>query len=237
MKKGLNAAQLKIIAIIAMVIDHSVSLIDCTTMGLWYIVIAMQTVGRLTMPIMCFFVAEGFYHTRDVKKYLVRMAIFAVISQLPFYLTHINEPPAGIIDFIKGNLYHINVIGTLFMGLLALTVAKSDKINIVLKAVICIVCVMLTKSSDWRFYGVVWVLVFGLLRGNFRNQALAFAVTALARALTMDSLVIQLVQFSVVLALPLLAMYNGEKGKQSKYGLYIFYPAHLLVIWVISLFV
>ncbi len=237
MKKGLNAAQLKLIAIIAMVFDHTAELITCTTIELWYLAVAMKAIGRLTMPIMCFFVAEGFHHTKDVKKYLWRMAIFAVISQLPFYLNHMSEPPAGVFDFIKSNLTHINVIGTLFMGLLALSAAKSEKLNIVLKVIACAGCIWLTRCSDWRLYGVMWVLAFGLLRGDFKKQAIAFVIIAFVRVVRMDDIVTQLLQFAVVLALPLLALYNGEKGRQSKYGFYIFYPAHLLVLWMISLFI
>ena len=77
-KRGLNAGQLKLIAIIAMLFDHCVFLF---LKNYFEVAVVLNVIGRLTMPIMCFFVAEGFYHTKDIKRYLMRMAVFAVISQ------------------------------------------------------------------------------------------------------------------------------------------------------------
>lgn len=240
MNKGLNASQLKRVAVIAMVIDHIAPLFVYSGMPGWLmnVVGVMNVIGRLTMPIMCFFIAEGFYHTRDVKGYLLRMAVFAVISQIPYYLNHMDAMPESLWDFIKDNLTGLNVIYTLFMGLLALCVAKSKRLNVVFKVIVCAGCVFLTRYSDWRYFGVLWILAFGLFRGSFDKQSIGFALLALIRVARMSgSLRTLLIQSSVVLAIPLLALYNGEKGTQSKYGFYIFYPAHLLVIWVISILI
>lgn len=238
MKNGLNGAQLKGIAVIAMVCDHMVPLINYSeSQILWYLAVTMNTIGRITMPIMCFFVAQGYYHTRNVKAYLLRMAVFALISQLPFYFNHITTMPCGFWDFIKGNVYGTNVIVTLFMGLLALCIAKCEKLVPMIRIILCAGCIYLTKHSDWRLFGVMWVLAFGLFYGDFKKQAAAFVIIALVRTLRMENAFSMVIQFAVVLALPLLVMYNGEKGRQSKYGFYIFYPAHLALLAIVKHFV
>ena len=80
MKQKLDGFSLKIIAIAAMTVDHIAAVFFPTE--LW-----MRLIGRLTMPIMAFFVAEGYKYTRSVKRYLLRLLIFASISQVPFMVT------------------------------------------------------------------------------------------------------------------------------------------------------
>jgi len=81
--KELNRTQLKLIAICAMVCDH----VAWGFVEFWSpLGQIMHIIGRLTIPIMCFFIAEGFRHTRSVKGYIMRMALFAVVTVIPFYL-------------------------------------------------------------------------------------------------------------------------------------------------------
>ena len=82
-EKGLTRAQLKYLAITAMVVDHTAWGFVEFMSPLGQI---MHLFGRLTLPIMCFFVAEGYRHTSNLKKYILRMAVFALITIIPFYL-------------------------------------------------------------------------------------------------------------------------------------------------------
>ena len=81
--KVLNGNAIKFIAIIAMTIDHIAWAIFPGYPHQW-LPIVMHIIGRITMPTMCFFVAEGFFHTRDVNKYTMRMFLFAIISHFAF---------------------------------------------------------------------------------------------------------------------------------------------------------
>ena len=113
MEKGLTAYQLKIVAIIAMAINHFAHIvvllpIDSGVMSA--MLMPMNMIGKLTIPIMCFFVAEGYYHTHDLKKYLLRMFAFAAISQIPFYLFEYNLP-TNFAEFIM-NFTHFFSIRT-----------------------------------------------------------------------------------------------------------------------------
>ena len=83
MKKPLNSNALKYIAIIAMLIDHIAWAFVPFSSALGQI---MHLIGRFTAPIMCYFISEGYFHTKDVKKYIFRIGIFAIISQLPFVI-------------------------------------------------------------------------------------------------------------------------------------------------------
>lgn len=114
--RGLDRTQLKIIAICAMVIDHTAwGFVEfMSPLGQ-----VMHVIGRLTIPIMCFFVAEGFRHTSSRSGYVKRMALFAVVAMLPFYL-------------FFGELYEYrqNIIFDLLLGLLLLNVLENKRLRI-----------------------------------------------------------------------------------------------------------
>ncbi|MCI9067722.1 MAG: conjugal transfer protein TraX, partial [Lachnospiraceae bacterium] len=83
-KKILNGRTLKWIAVVTMFIDHlGIVLSPGVSTEVWR---TMRIVGRIAFPIFCFLLVEGFYHTRDVKKYLLRLGAFALVSELPFDL-------------------------------------------------------------------------------------------------------------------------------------------------------
>ena len=249
MTKRLTAYQIKIIAIIAMLINHLAHIVVLLPIerGIMNaMLMPMNMIGKLTLPIMCFFVAEGYYHTRDLKKYLLRMFIFAAISQIPFFLFELDCVFADIPQHI-GEITHMNVIFSLAMGLLALTVWKSEKLHIALKIPLIAVITLLTKTADWRIFAVLWILAFAVFRGNFKKQAAAFILLAAVRVFVYyvvpginPSLSVTLniksviSQSCTVFALIPLYFYNGQHGRKSKYGFYIFYPAHLLVLAAIK---
>lgn len=239
MEKNLTAHKLKLIAIIAMLSDH-LSYIAVYLPGNSFFIklipVLMTAFGRLTMPIMCFFIAEGYYHTRNLKKYFLRLFIFGIISQLPYAFFSSGPFPSDIVLFIKQNLTHLNVMATLFMGLCALTLAKAKNVNIILKLLGIFALVYISSYSDWRYFGVLWILGFGLFRGNFLRQGLWFSFFAVMRASIFfaDDAISFAVQLCTLIALFLLDRYNGEEGRKSGLMFYIFYPLHLLVIAVIK---
>lgn len=245
MKKILNKSNLQFIAAAAMLIDH-ISFLAPN----YAVLYLMHFISRITIVIMCYFVAEGYYHTHDLNKYVLRLGIFAAISQIPFYLYKIGAVPTSLYYFIAGNYSSRNVIFTLFVGLCLLTVLKSQyKYRYKIIAVIC--SFFLVRNSDWSYAALLFILAFGLLHGNYKKQVSAF-ITALfiyviykhlgltiTFAKTGDIDIISLFNsvsyFGCLLALPILKMYNGERGGAPKYALYIFYPAHLLILYIVKL--
>ena len=225
--------EIKATAAAAMTLDHlAVEFVSFGQTPALYA--AMRTLGRLTTPIMCFFIAEGFVHTSSKLRYGVRLALFAVISQIPYSLLHFG----GI------GISELNMIATLFLSFMVLCAYEYIKRPylrlpaILFLAACCVRC-------DWYFFAPVWVLVFYIFHDSRKKQITGYAIISAAMiggwivyyAVRFGSL-INLVQLGVFLAIPPLALYNGEKGyggKAVNIFFYIYYPLHLLIIYLIKL--
>lgn len=244
--KSLNKTNLQLIAIVAMLIDHSAYFVGVAGEVITYYI--MHVIGRITIVIMCYFIAEGFYRTRNVDKYIARMGIFAIISQIPFYLNKLGTLPTGLYSFMSGNYHNRNVIFTLFVALCLLVIIKSNY-SAVIKALAVVAALYLVRCSDWGWACLAWVLVFALFRDNPKYQMTGTALIVVLRVciqlLELPLLnrwhwvyiISSLIQLGGLLAIPLLLMYNGEKGNMPGKLFYIFYPAHLILLYIIKLIV
>ncbi|MBE7027340.1 MAG: hypothetical protein E7410_07280 [Ruminococcaceae bacterium] len=189
----------------------------------------MREIGRLTFPIMAFLIAEGFSHTKNIFKYELRLILFAFISMIPFYLAF-------------GNPY--NVFFTLFGGLLALDIDKRVKNKSV--AFICMMIIaFITHKCDWGFSGVITIYIFGKIKD--KNVAafcgvLGCLATYLLKCFIFDcvlankafNLMSYRISFWILAAALPLMMYNGQRGRNIKSFFYIYYPVHLIIIFVIK---
>lgn len=236
MKKGLNGFQLKIIACIAMVIDH-VGAVFYPHMEIFRII------GRLAFPIFAFFIAEGFFHTRSVKKYLARLGACAVVFQIPDWFSRIYSAVFNVPGF--GVNYKFNIFATLFFGLLAILLydrfkAKSVWLSWALAATVAVTAEI--TGADYGAYGVLYITVFYLTRENVNKMIpgvltlhVVFTVYGFAIRLSHARAVFfyNPLQLYSLLAVPLIALYNRERGYKLKYFFYVFYPLHLIIIYVI----
>jgi len=198
--------------------------------------LALRLLGRTVAPIMCFFIAEGYYYTSNRKKYISRLLIFAAISHLPYNI-------AFGYTFFQAT----SVIWSLAMGLIALTALKNKELHILIRLLILAMCCALSVRANWNFTAVIWIVFFGLFHGNFKKQIVAFCITGLVLYLSLafyrfgffHEVYPQWFQLGIFLAIPLLAMYNGKPGKKSKvvsWAFYVFYPAHLILILLLNKF-
>ena len=193
------------------------------------IYMAMRIIGRFAFPIYCFLLVEGFQKTHNVKKYLGRMFLFALISEVPFDLAFSGKAwyPA-----------YQNVFFTLLLGLLVIaglhlveqhfagtTVGKTI-LRVGLNAVIILTgCVLaLVLKTDYDFKGILAITVLYLFRNRKKAQMWAGVIIFLL----MDSL-----EMFAALSFILIWFYNGTRGRQNKYFFYFFYPAHLLLLWLV----
>lgn len=236
-KAGISAFTLKMIAIFAMLIDHIAwgFVPKSTLLGQ-----AMHVIGRLTAPIMCYFIAEGYYHTHNVKKYALRLGIFALISHFPFILFEYGRLSISYTDGFPFAC-KTGVIYTLFLGLISLIVWNSKKMNKLVKIILIVLLCVAALPGDWEFLSVLWILFFGINHNNPKGQILSFIIISLPFTIIAPLSGLfrnkinwyqQLFQCGVFLAIPFFIHYNGKLGgfKYSKWIFYIFYPLHLLIL-------
>lgn len=239
---GLTGSTLKLIAILFMLIDHIGAVVietgilhsyDLDRMGLilttasglrWYSVdLIFRLAGRLAFPIFCFLLVEGFLHTRDVVRYFLNLAVFALISEVPFDLAVLNRGFA---------MDYQNVYFTLAIGLMVLMGLKRFEKQKILQCLIvftgCLTAYML--KTDYNVVGILIIVSFYLLRSNPKYQFMAAGALSFLESLPLLG--------AAALALIPIHFYNGEKGKiKHKYIFYWFYPIHLLVLFLIRYFV
>ena len=218
----MSGTALKWIAVISMLIDHTAEVLmnhnAALTEPIWaQIYVLMRGIGRIAFPIYAFLLVEGFLHTRDVKKYLTRMFLFAVVSEIPFDLAVFHTP------FYWG---YQNVFFTLFLGLLALAGIRWGT-GLWKRALALIMCVGAAQliNCDYGAFGVFFIVLLYMTRYDKKTQTVLGAL----------SLVWEL---PGILAFIPIRLYNGTRGRcGNKYFFYAFYPAHLLILWMIGRFV
>jgi len=219
----MTAFALKLIAIIAMTCDHIGASILVGNDWLF-----LRAIGRLTMPIMAYFAAVGFRKTKNIGRYLLRLIIFAIISELPYYL-------------VFGT--HGNVIITIFLGVFALYLGEiASKKSKVLQISIWLIFAIIAffAQTDWSFTGVLLIIAFYLANGNkIKSVLYPLPVYALYMTTFLGNgthyFVFNMIQLWGLMSLPLLCLYNGRKGCNAKYLFYVYYPLHLAMIYIAKL--
>lgn len=243
-KKRLSETEIKYIAIIAMLIDH-IAWCFVDTYSVFGII--MHVIGRITAPVMTYFIVEGYYHTKNLDKYILRLFIFAVISYIPYIYMDLGTlipftESGGEYKFIPNQ----GMIYTLCLTLISLKVMHSEKLNKLFKALSMLFLCIASLIGDWSFFPIIWAFFFDRYRGNFKSQAKAFTIVTLL--LCMDTVVLPIInggnfgnvfQLGVFLALIPLSLYSGERGKvlgekADKWFFYIFYPLHMLILGFIA---
>lgn len=244
MKKLLDSNMIKIIAIIAMSIDHITWMIY-PGYPKEIIPIILHIIGRITCPIMCYFIAEGYHYTKDINKYTKRLFVFAFISHFAYVFASMDFVDwKSFIPFYYGSaLNQTSVMWTLAWGLVMLRVVNSKKIESNMMKVLLIVLIcFISFPSDWSCAASLCILAFGTNRGNLKKQTLWMmfyvAIYAMVYFFAIDK-IYGLLQMAVVLSVPIIMMYNGKRGNNQrinsimKWLFYIYYPLHLFIIgWI-----
>ncbi len=230
---SLNANQIKLIAIAAMTIDHLVWALFPGTQAVWY-VFALHIIGRLTAPIMWFFIAEGCHYTHHPGKYMLRLFLFAVISHFAYDFAF------GIpfLPLSTGAFNQTSVMWSLAWAVVLIFIGRNDRIPQWMKIVSIVLICVISFPSDWSSIAVMCPFFLYAHRGNFKMQAwdivLWTFIYAAVYFLFLDKLygVLQMFTF---LSIPILSCYSGERGKWKgmKWLFYLYYPAHLVVIGII----
>lgn len=213
---------LKIIACLTMLVDHAAVVFAADLPDGAYML--MRCVGRLAFVMFCFFIAEGFVHTRHRPTYALRLGLFALISEIPFDLVCFGR----VMD-----LSHQNVYLTLLLGLLGIWGWDYFKNkNLSYLGLACLLgCALAAEwlGADYGAGGVALIAVMYVLREHTWWQGLG--VLAVLIGMTAVRVPTQLLGFGGWL---LCLAYNGQRGLRLKYVFYAFYPLHLLLLWLLS---
>ena len=210
---------LKIIALVAMTMDH-------TGKVLFFDNTILINIGRIAFPLFAFQIVEGYHHTKNIKKYLFRLFLVAIIAQIPF-------------GYLFGGL---NTIFTLILGLLCILVYEKERDKLISWAVIITIGISaMLLGFDYGLYGILMIILFHIFYKSKIKKSIAFTILviihfSLLTYLANDfSLLISM--FSTLTSLFFINMYNNKQGKPLKYLFYIYYPLHLYILWIISLII
>lgn len=236
--RGITGNTLKIIAIVTMFLDHigaaviengilksqdtilAAAILNTPEGKLWSMTdMGLRTIGRLAFPIFCFLLVEGFLHTRDVKKYELRLLLFGLVSEIPFDLAVFGT------WFYPG---YQNVFFTLFIGLWVLeryrdAIGQPVKQSLVILAGCGAVTLL---KCDYNVVGIILILFFYVFHDNKKLQTIFGGILAAIESLACFG--------AGMLAFIPIRMYNGTKGEKNlKYFFYWFYPVHLLFLYIL----
>ena len=211
-KKGWNGNQLKLIAIIAMTIDHLAWTLAPGYSTEWWVLLC-HLAGRLTAPIMWFFIVEGWHYTHDVRKYTLRLFLLALVSHFAYNFCF----GIPMLPFREGSFFNqTSVAWSLAWGLVLLRIHSNEKTASWLKFALTILICVISFPSDWSCVASMAILYMGVSRGDFKKQMVWMmvwsAVYALVYFLFLDRLY-GLLQLGTCLTIPLLRRYNGRRGR------------------------
>lgn len=244
-RKLLSADSLKLIAIAAMLTDHIAWLFVPTQTAAGQL---LHMVGRITVVVMSFSIAEGYIHTKNLGRYAARLFVFAVLSEIPY-------------NFYKtGTLMYggYNVIFTLFLALAAVWVYDTPVIKSKLLKLLAIALLLfLSDKCDWSFVPIALATGFFAIRKHGKRAGASLAMVALVTCVYLvykfvdgryaesilrgiDALKTlkafikpRIMTTGLLLGGGLTLLYNGKPGKyrkQLKWLFYIFYPLHLVAV-------
>ena len=222
MKKIFSNFDLKILAIITMTIDHIGAIIYPN-------IDAFRIIGRISFPIFCFLLVEGFKHTHNRFRYFIRLLLFAIITQ-PIYDYAFNNHELNIlftfslsflllssIEFIKKiiNKYNKGIENYLYKTISYLLIY------------IIFLILSIILNVDYQALGISLVLII-YLSPNILLSLLLYLIIAI----TLD---VNNIQLYSLIAFIFIYFYNGKKGKDIKYFFYLYYPLHLLLLKGLSI--
>lgn len=235
---GLSGSTLKIIAMITMLIDHIGAAVLMRYMlnmqnrcimdiefysQLFVLYRVLRGIGRIAFPIYCFLLVEGFQKTRNLGKYILRLAVFTVIAEVPFDLCFASQP---------FSLGYQSVMLTLLIGVLTMWVVSllekhvHNRMLLVLSSAAAIAvgaAAAELMNTDYGYMGVACIMVIYALR---RVKWLQIA----------GGCMVFLWEVWAPIAFIPIAFYNGKRGLKLKYAFYLFYPLHLLILYLICVY-
>ena len=234
----MSSFAIKLIAIITMFCDHFGDAI----LGRFSV---LNIIGRIAFPLFCFQIVIGYKHTKNINKYIIRLLLFGIISQIPFSLFTYSY--TGRFDLL--NVYFTLAFGLLAVYLLDILPKKYKFIAVVFDILLMIIAEFL--QTDYGWFGVCLIICMYLFYNDkksnisnsetsltFFNNNLLFSIVFFALVVikysnyfVAGSYTMAIVQIlGTFFPIIFMLLYNGKKGHSMKYFFYVFYPLHLLIL-------
>lgn len=227
----MNRLHLKIIAAITMVIDHIGVIFLYPGTDIYDI---FRSIGRISFVLFAYLLAEGFHKTKDVNKYLLRIAVFAAGIEVVLIAYYFISKENMILTF--------NIFWTLLAGLVSLYLfyKKNHWYKLL---IIPLVFISEFIHLSYGAYGVLMILLFGVYQNKITNVLhliflnLLFVQSPFSSDLDFNPKYPEMQWFSLI-ALVFILLYNQKMGKyKMKWFFYLFYPGHLLVLYLINMII
>lgn len=213
--KILSGSTLKVIAIISMTIDHVALYVLARHLSMQdvWLYDVLRGIGRLAFPIFALLVIEGFFNTHNIVRYMATLLIFALLSEIPWYLL--------------GQCGSHNVLFTLLLGLIAVYLTDRISKNCWLLFIpsLCMAALATWINTDYSWHGIGLMMVFYL----FHEKPFPYYLIGLPF----------LMEYGIIgtcMGILVCLLYNGNRGfirgKWLKYCFYLYYPLHLITIWL-----
>lgn len=236
--KKLNAFQIKVFALILMLMDHLYFQFP-KIFSLWF-----HPLSRVVAPIFGFLLVEGLFHTRNKLKYNIRLIAWAIFMEVGNRIINIALASKDI--KAHNNIFLTLALGLTILNIFELSKKKQDGKKIVL-IVLGMILIPLAAFTEGGLALIPFILITYLFRGNMKKSILAYIILSIALFMTsyttyptindtIDMLMFNS-DFLFILVVPFIVLYNGERGlnnKFSKYLFYVFYPLHLWLLAIID---
>ena len=223
-----------------MTIDHIAQLFVPYGTALYYI---LRFIGKTTAPVMCYFLAEGFRYTHDKKKYILRLSLFAVISEPAYYILEYGAAPYSTVHLLQ----NLNFLFSLLLAFICLLILTDSKLNTVFKVFLTAITISLTQFVDWGLIIPIWTIIFFFFNKDKMKMTLLFiSTTLIILPVTFlklyDSFTAFSYNYGALLALIPIQLYSGERDRSStplkkkinRWFFYVYYPLHMMIIFMIA---
>jgi len=237
----MTAFMLKIIALIAMFADHLAVVFPC------HFPIEFRAIGRLAWPIFAYLLVEGFRHTKAPEKFLLRLFVLAIISQIPYSLAITWASVQNYIPWAQAISFtaNTNIFYTLFLGGVAIVIfkwldAKGLKLTAYIVAVFPAAILAELLSSDYGGMGVFFIFsMYAITEKKLRLVALGFFALSQFFPVMLSFTFFEFTHFLMMCftlsTVGLIALYNGKRGFNVKYLFYAAYPIHLSALAIAAI--
>lgn len=229
----MNGFQLKLLAVILMILDHIGYFFPDTS------TIYLRFIGRLSMPIFVFLLVQGYLHTKDIKKYISRISIFAMLMFFMNIIISIIGIRAGVNTKLSPLLPNIFITMSLCLLFLFIYNKFKNEMNsdnefkLMIYISILILIIILSLFVEYSLIALGLTLIFYIFKNDKKKLIVAYILGSIILSLLFSNWIQCFMIFSII---PIL-LYNNEKGYSSlfwKYFFYLFYPIHIYILYLLS---